>query len=61
MVEPGFEPGAAGWEARILPLCCAASPRAIMIALAIIELLELISLLDKSNYRYTMLKVETSI
>ena len=22
--EPGFEPGAAGWEARILPLCYAA-------------------------------------
>ena len=21
---PGFEPGAAGWEARILPLCYAA-------------------------------------
>ena len=22
--EPGFEAGAAGWEARMLPLCCAA-------------------------------------
>ena len=38
MAEPGFEPEAAGWEARMLPLCYAAHPRQLIFINALIAL-----------------------